>query len=243
AENLSTQLLRGGRQVEALAGENRRLVADARAQRHHANALLERIRSQQGHSTTAGQEVISLRARLQALEEERDGLSHILGRERSHGSGLEQLIEASRLREASVAAEQRQLAREKDHLESKAAKLEEELGQARDCLADMSSRMSMSMTVSRRGGEGERDTSSSNDPGTPSTPASSSNMLELSPGSVQFAAQVASSGGAGGSGGASTSELARDGTAAARPAAAAAAAADEWRAQHEHQQRQQRSGP
>lgn len=55
----------------------------------------------------------------QALEEERDGLSHILGRERSHGSGLEQLIEASRLREASVAAEQRQLAREKNHLESK----------------------------------------------------------------------------------------------------------------------------
>lgn len=55
----------------------------------------------------------------QALEEERDGLSHILGRERSHGSGLEQLIEASRLREASVAAEQRQLAREKDRLEAK----------------------------------------------------------------------------------------------------------------------------
>lgn len=55
----------------------------------------------------------------QALEEERDGLSHILGRERSHGSGLEQLIEASRLREASVAAEQRQLAREKDRLETK----------------------------------------------------------------------------------------------------------------------------
>lgn len=121
-----------------------------------------------------------------------------------------------------------------------AAKLEEELGQARDCLADMSSRMSMSMTVSRRGGEGERDTSSPNDPGTPSTPASSSNMLELSPGSVQFAAQVASSGGAGGGGGASTSGLARDGTAAARPAAVATA--DEWRAQHEHQQRQQRFG-
>lgn len=55
----------------------------------------------------------------QALEEERDGLSHILGRERSHGSGLEQLIEASRLREASVAAEQRQLAKEKERLESK----------------------------------------------------------------------------------------------------------------------------
>lgn len=55
----------------------------------------------------------------QALEEERDGLSHILGRERSHGSGLEQLIEASRLREASVAAEQRQLAKEKDRLEMK----------------------------------------------------------------------------------------------------------------------------
>lgn len=57
----------------------------------------------------------------QALEEERDGLSHILGRERSHGSGLEQLIEASRLREASVAAEQRQLAKEKERLEMKVA--------------------------------------------------------------------------------------------------------------------------
>lgn len=46
-------------------------------------------------------------------------MSHILGRERSHGTGLEQLIEASRLREASVAAEQRQLAREKERLETK----------------------------------------------------------------------------------------------------------------------------
>lgn len=56
---------------------------------------------------------------LQALEEERDGLSHILGRERSHGTGLEQIIEASRLREARVAAEHRQLSREKDRLEAK----------------------------------------------------------------------------------------------------------------------------
>lgn len=55
----------------------------------------------------------------QALEEERNGLSHILGRERSHGTGLEQLIEASRLREASMAAEQRQLLREKQQLEAK----------------------------------------------------------------------------------------------------------------------------
>ena len=64
-----------------------------------------------------------MRQNYQALEEERDGLSHILGRERSHGTGLEQLIEASRLREASVAAEQRRLAREKDRLETKVRKI------------------------------------------------------------------------------------------------------------------------
>eukprot|EP00904_Undaria_pinnatifida_P002863 jgi/Undpi1/12578/HiC_scaffold_6.g02247.m1 len=193
---LQRQLLRGGRQVEALAAENRRLVSDARAQRHHANALLERIRCQQGHSTTANQEVNSLRARLQALEEERDGLSHILGRERSHGSGLEQLIEASRIREASVAEEQRQLAREKNRLEAKAAKLAEELAQARDCLADVSSRMSVSMSasMSRRSGVGVGGGSSSNDPRTPSTPASSG-ALGLSP-----AARVHSGGGGSGGG-------------------------------------------
>lgn len=68
---------------------------------------------------TTNNDAVCLAPPRQALEEERDGLSHILGRERSHGSGLEQLIEASRLREASVAAEQRQLAKERDRLETK----------------------------------------------------------------------------------------------------------------------------
>ncbi|CAM9958502.1 unnamed protein product, partial [Pylaiella littoralis] len=98
---------------------------------------------------------------------------------------------------ASVAAEQRQLAREKDRLETKAAKLAEELNQARDCLANMSSRMSVSMSVSRREGEQDASSSSNNNiPGTPSTPAYS-NILELSPGPVQFADHVASYGGGG----------------------------------------------
>lgn len=137
-EDLSSQLQRAGRQVEGESSRTRQLATELESQRTHTASMIERMRMQQAHTVAAAEEVGGLQGRLAVLEQERDTLRRILQEERANGAGLQQLIEASRLKEASLAHEHVQLGRERGRLEAHVSRLEAELRATREALQEAS---------------------------------------------------------------------------------------------------------